>query len=565
MYENIKKGLDRIDNPLIRQTVEYLISGIENADTDETYDIAKSSLLLYLNAAAPNLLRSDIAVDHALNKSMDQLYPDVSSEDSNEDYEKRLKKILSKNGIYYFGPVRKHNTEYGRPGDPRAPGDKRHPGAASDPHEETGGKQRLPSQTMPNLSHGQRPGKREMISFLRDFQRLTGVEIGSRNELKTWSHDKLKNFMQDNFPDFIENYMRGSGRKNEAATGFGYRNTIESDRLKMLSQYLQSPSAPRSIKGTPVGEVLGRLKARQSQVKGPKPAAPGAPKGGSVLPEVVRTISDIPRDNILYQNIQRLRPDIKNKLERILRDRGLSAPNLNRLVNDAIKDPNKVVPKRSTGNPDMPKWMTPEAAADPRVEVDRAQQERYAEAFGYDLPPTPEQEAESAAQAAEAERIARRKKGYRYRTGGGRSITGGDMLQALEAAGGGFSINSSRDPFVQDARKIASEFRRQGMDKQKALDIVSNLAHNMDLVLDHLNQSIVLDKDELKAAQGAVTSLLGQIRDLGYRDLASYFKDKLNIGETVSAVFENAPRAKMSKAITINKFYSRLEKYRTCE
>jgi len=100
MYENIEKGLEKLDNPLIRQTVEFLITKIEDADDDETCDIAKSALLMYLNAAAPGILKGDIAVEQALTKSFEEV-----EEMESVDAEALLKETLADAGIYYFGNV----------------------------------------------------------------------------------------------------------------------------------------------------------------------------------------------------------------------------------------------------------------------------------------------------------------------------------------------------------------------------------------------------------------------------------------------------------------------------
>jgi hypothetical protein len=150
MYSNIQKGLDKLENPLVRQTVEFLISKVEDSSDDESCDIAKSALLMYLNAAAPGVLKADIAVENALNKSFGE-----ATEEEVLDSEQLLKEAMAESGIYYFGPLDKHF----RKNPPKAPG----PAAVK----------HIPVQK----PHGNRPGKRTLIGLLAAWKKHFDPDI----------------------------------------------------------------------------------------------------------------------------------------------------------------------------------------------------------------------------------------------------------------------------------------------------------------------------------------------------------------------------------------------------
>lgn len=144
--DDIQKALDRIESPLVRQTVDYLISNLEKAEPGEDQDVAKSALLMYMHSVDPTSLRSDLSIGNALQKSFDE--NDVDTEPV--DAVKELKKLLKKNGILFFGPLEmeKHlltGPDYVRP----LPKPKH-------------GKNQEP--------HGNRPGKRETIGHLADLR-----------------------------------------------------------------------------------------------------------------------------------------------------------------------------------------------------------------------------------------------------------------------------------------------------------------------------------------------------------------------------------------------------------
>lgn len=589
MYDNIKKSLDSIENPLIRQTAAYMISNIENAVDDENADIAKSALLLYLNATAPNVLKSNIAVEQALHKSFDEI------DQSDVEYEKKLKKILADNGIYYFGSLYKHNTKFGRPGDPRAPGDKRFPHAARAPHLEQGGYPKLPTQR----PHGIRPGRREMISHLRDLQQLTGLEIGSRNELLSWNHSQLQQYLDRVAPGFLENFVHGTGRRNRAAAGYGEQNTLQADRLKMWANYLNSPQAPSHIgrmsRGTAAQRVSSLRNIPESTRSGRLPAGRGGratiePRAASdaemaqaegatdKIPELLNSMNQVPRDNIMWQNFERLKSKIQRNIQEALSEKPRSAAFMNRVLNEAVKNPANLRRERSTGNQDMPRWMSEEAAGNPDVQISRDQQEEYARTFGYDLPPTAEQQAEldeAGARAAEE----KKKRTTLQTRAGGKGVSQGDVRSAIREAnsklpendGEAYDLASLLTEDIKNIRNIAAGIRARGVDKDEALRIMGGLAVNLNTLLAEKGGGVKLNQKERQAAQSSVNKLLNRLRSLDVEELADYFSEKLNVGETIHATFANAPVPKKPRAAKkvkksddgLAKFNNRLEKYRS--
>jgi len=165
-HDEIMKGLDRIESPLVRQTMEFLISKVNNANGDEDYEIAKAAFVMYAHVAAPGLLREDINVEHALSKSAEVDEPSVNVEEE-------VKKLLAENGIYYFGPMSKHlrsgpkGTGYALP---------------KPPHGER------------QENHGNRPGKRELIGYLADARAADPAkekEIPRRVDMLKLKHKDL--------------------------------------------------------------------------------------------------------------------------------------------------------------------------------------------------------------------------------------------------------------------------------------------------------------------------------------------------------------------------------------
>lgn len=140
-YDEIMKGLDLIESPLVKQTVQYMLGNIHNAETDEDYDIAKSAFLMYAASAAPQLLKGDVNVAGALEKSD---ATEVEKSETVGSAEELLKDVLAEQGIYYFGPLSKHFLH-----------DKR---GQYDPH------------TNSQEEHGNRPGKRELIGYVADVR-----------------------------------------------------------------------------------------------------------------------------------------------------------------------------------------------------------------------------------------------------------------------------------------------------------------------------------------------------------------------------------------------------------
>ena len=216
MYDNIKKSIERVNNPLIKQTIEYMVSRIEEAENDELADIAKSALVIYIGSAAPELLNPSIDIQQALNKS-------------------------------YSEQLTKHNTKLGRPGDPDAPGDKKFPKNAPPPHLEIGGAPMvgpgdppLPSQK----EHGGGPGKREITGYLRDLQNIMpDFKPGQRKDLTEMSRTELKSVLDEVMPGFFESgVVRGVGRT---------RNTTENERyLNMLDYFNNGGKVSQSHEST---------------------------------------------------------------------------------------------------------------------------------------------------------------------------------------------------------------------------------------------------------------------------------------------------------------------------
>jgi len=194
MYSNIEKGLEKLDNPLIRQTVEFLIAKVEGADSDETCDIAKSALLMYLHAAAPGVLKADIAIEEALNKSFSD-----STEESLVDSERLLKDTLAESGIYYFGPLDKHFRE----------NPPKKPGPAAIKH--------IPVQ----VPHGNRPGKRTLIGLLAAWKKHidSSINIPSRLKMITMSLNDVHKLAAKYIPEHVITGMGQKIRTSESHAG----------------------------------------------------------------------------------------------------------------------------------------------------------------------------------------------------------------------------------------------------------------------------------------------------------------------------------------------------------
>jgi len=96
---NHQMSLEKISNPMVRKTAEFLVEKINDAPDDESYNLAKSALLIYLNTAAPETLKNSEAVSAAVAK----LSPEVVEEVPKADAHKLLKEALAEKGIYYFG------------------------------------------------------------------------------------------------------------------------------------------------------------------------------------------------------------------------------------------------------------------------------------------------------------------------------------------------------------------------------------------------------------------------------------------------------------------------------
>lgn len=160
-YNEIMKGLDQLESPLVRQTVEFLLKNVQNADTDEEFDVAKAAFLMYASAAAPGLLRSDVNVSGALGfnepvaeevveapveeaPAAEEVVEEQVAETPEEAPAALLKEVLADNGIYYFGPM------------------------GVDKHFRTDSRGQYDPHTDRQEHHGNRPGKRELVANIAD-------------------------------------------------------------------------------------------------------------------------------------------------------------------------------------------------------------------------------------------------------------------------------------------------------------------------------------------------------------------------------------------------------------
>jgi len=230
-HDEIMKGLDRIESPLVRQTMDFLISKVNNADDDEDYEIAKAAFVMYAHVAAPGLLRGDINVESAMSKSAELDEPSINVEEE-------VKKLLAENGIYFFGPMTKHlrtgpeGTGYALP---------------KPPHGER------------QENHGNRPGKRELIGYLADARNAEPEkkkDIPRRVDMLKLKHKELLRLAEKHIgkvttssagnvvsaqPDSSGN--TGSSVSNTPepnatvlpGAGAG-KNTTQADRAKVLSR-----------------------------------------------------------------------------------------------------------------------------------------------------------------------------------------------------------------------------------------------------------------------------------------------------------------------------------------
>lgn len=249
LYNNINKGLDKITSPLIKQSVEYLITKIGECATDEEADIAKTALLIYLHSSAPELLKANAVIASSLQKS--------HTGQSTIDAEKELKALLAKGGIYYFGSLSteldKHNTKLGRPGDPDAPGDKKFPNHARPPHVEVGGAPMVGPGDPPLPSQGEHAhgvGTREMIGYLRDLQHLfPNLEFGQRQSLMGQNRGELMDMVSEHLPGFFDKgYAIGRGKS---------LNTRRQERLANIRGYLRNEE--HSITGQDKASALSQI------------------------------------------------------------------------------------------------------------------------------------------------------------------------------------------------------------------------------------------------------------------------------------------------------------------
>ena len=84
--------LSKIEEPLVRQSVEVIIDRMFKAETSEEADQYKVILGMFLKSNTPNIL----------NKAHVEL---LEKTDITINVEEHLKDILAENGILYFGPL----------------------------------------------------------------------------------------------------------------------------------------------------------------------------------------------------------------------------------------------------------------------------------------------------------------------------------------------------------------------------------------------------------------------------------------------------------------------------
>lgn len=210
-YDDLWNTFDsKLDNPLIKQTVEFLVTKVQESEDETDAEIAKSALLIYLNSAAPHLLRDDVSVEQALHKSAEDSVEGVESLDAM----KELKAMLAEEGILYFGNLGKHLLD-----DPRG---------RIDPH------------ATYQKPHGNRPGKREMIGHLADLKQLKPkLDIPRRVDMLEMSYDELKELTDK----YIGPMHAGISEPDEDELDVGGRkqgeNTTQEERLKNLKEVVE--------------------------------------------------------------------------------------------------------------------------------------------------------------------------------------------------------------------------------------------------------------------------------------------------------------------------------------
>lgn len=219
-HEEILKGLESIDNPLVRQTIEYLINKVDNAEDESDYDVAKAAFLMYVHAAAPALLRDDVNVGGAL--GYEELEAQALESDALEgaveepalDAEAVLKQELANNGIYYFGPMDKHylNDKRGR----------------YNPHTDN------------QQEHGNRPGKRELVATIADARAAADEEKKKRIPRRVDMLEMTPKEVQTVAHEVIGNVTTSGGAaanpdaKVLPGSGEGGKNTTRAMRQKRL-------------------------------------------------------------------------------------------------------------------------------------------------------------------------------------------------------------------------------------------------------------------------------------------------------------------------------------------
>ena len=236
-HDEIMKGLDRIESPLVRQTMEFLISKVNNADSDEDYEIAKAAFVMYAHAAAPGLLHKDINVEYALSKS-----DESGNEEEPVDVEDALKKLLAENGIYYFGPMNKH-LRTGPKG--------------------TGFSLPKPPHGERQENHGNRPGKRELIGYLADVRGTDPEkekEIPRRVDMLQMKHKELLRLAEKHIGKVTTSSagnVVSAQPSSTGTTGSSVSNTPEPDAV-----VLPGAGAGKNTTQEDRAKVLARLKRR---------------------------------------------------------------------------------------------------------------------------------------------------------------------------------------------------------------------------------------------------------------------------------------------------------------
>lgn len=635
MSDYIKKSLNKIESPLVRQTVEFMISKVEEAPDSETCDIAKSALILYLESAAPHLLKNTVQVNQALNKSdFDILEEELTK---SVDFMSEAILLVAED---LMDDLEKH--QYKGPKELRPL-----------PHPPHGELQEV---------HGNRPGKRTVIGLLQAWRKVIDPRsdklMPSHKELLEMDHEGVMEVAAKFIPvdiitgvgrvirsvttgdndeirrrslDGTEAYRitgRGQGRNNrfgEYANALkemlGRRDTKgQSKRVKVLTEKPRIPGVdvvdyegrvnPKGIGKNPPSHFKPKRSKNEVQVTG-ESKVPGTGGGREALGSISRSgsiedhpeyVQGQPLPGVIRPNP--FRPRAKNERERRALAERAKQLDLSGLKDERInigrrptKDPFEPMPEivtsvdqmRNTalyplysqlngaakkkvserlaeggmspsdlntylrGLTDQPVNLTPRRKKARRADLNRQSRARRKERAAD----------ESAKEKAKAEAEFRAKNPKPAPSQGEQAV-----LDALESKTEEI-LSGEVKRSAKDISRLAEDMASRGTDKDKAIDVLSDAALKLEDIGDQLKaleaeeKELGTDVDSERAqVVDAMNAVLENIRELGYSDLASYFEDKLNIGQTISAIMSSAKLEK-SDALdseAVEKFYARFKR-----